>query len=467
MRRTTLLCAGVLAVGLAFLPARAGTLDQLDKELTALAARATKSVVTVTGELKIAIPPGPVPGWPATDVTARRLTSSGVVYDEKGHIVTVASAVGPGRKLTVTLSDGRQVPAKLVGRDLASNLAVLKVEAEGLTPAVWGSSADVRPGAVVMAVGSSFGMGPNVTLGMVSAVGRSVAGHADLIQITAPINPGDSGGMLVNARGELIGIVTATFGRAPSSDWLRRFMKDFPEKLRNWKPGVPDLSDPGAIDPGGSLEKWRQEFEKRIEELEQRLHTPGADTKEKARGDAPAWVQVYTAAGPGRAVGRAVLADAVDARNVLPRLHLGSQGMNYALPADSVKPVVEQLIKHGKVARGWLGVLIEERADDLPGLVVADVVAGSPAAKAGIARGDRILTIDAVKVDSFAALARTVARRPPGATLKVVLKRGDKDMTVTPLLTEKPEDADVEPPDDVEAAPVPPPVPPRDRDGRM
>lgn len=426
MRHAGMAAAAVLALTAAGMPVRAGSLDDLDRDLRALAEKVTPSVVTVTSEVVFKVKPGPVPGWPIPDWPVNRVTASGVIYDQEGHIVTVASTVPPGRKVTVTLADGTSLPGKLVGRDLASNIAVLKVEAERLAPAAWGTSADVRPGSVVVVVGSSFGMGPSVTLGLVSAVGRSVAGHADLIQITAPVNPGDSGGMLANAKGEVVGIVTATFARAPSGEWLEELLKDLPERLREWRPEVRRVPDWFQFWPLGAPEA-----------------SDGSDRSDRR---------------PPPVAGADVPLAAV-AEAVTQVVRVGSQGMNYALPADEVKLVVDQLIKRGKVARGWLGVMIEERRDNRPGLVVADVVKGSPAAKAGIRVGDRILAVGGVAANSFAQLSRTIARRPPGADLEVRLLRDGREVTVTATLTEKPGAGDPAC-DDMEVVPEPVPVPP-------
>jgi len=414
MRRTVWTVAAALAVLAAGPAAPAGTLDELDRELTALAARVSKSVVTVTSEAAVVLKPGDLPGWPLHQVLGPRTTASGIVYDAAGHIVTVAGSVPPGRRVKVRLPDGRTVTAQVKGRDSASNLAVLKVDVAGLVPAAWGSAGAVKPGSVVLAVGSSFGMGPSVTLGVVSAVGRCVGGHADLIQITAPVNPGDSGGLLVNGRGEVAGIITATLGRAPSGEWLSDFFE-------RWKPGRHGLRD---IIPGSTPDRQ-----------------PAASGVEVGPRYDPVTGEWYIVnEDPGSVI-------------QLSRVHVGSQGMNYALPADTVKAVVDQLIKHGKVSRGWLGVMMEARTDGRPGLVVADVVKDSPAAKAGIKKGDRLLTVAGVKMNRFAQLSREIARKPPGTKVTVEVRRGDETLTLTATLADRPGTVEA-PTGDVEVIPV-------------
>ena len=114
--------------------------------------------------------------------------------------------------IAVTLEDRRQLSAKLVGSDSGTDIALLQVEAEGLTALEFGDSNALEVGDFVVAVGNPFGLGQTVTSGIVSALGRAGLGiesYEDFIQTDAPINPGNSGGALVNVKGELIGINTA------------------------------------------------------------------------------------------------------------------------------------------------------------------------------------------------------------------------------------------------------------------
>ena len=118
------------------------------------------------------------------------------------------------RRFSVTLPDNRELPAKLVGIDTITDLAVVKVDATDLTPLPWGDSSKLRVAEWVLAIGNPFAFSQTVTLGIVSAVNRhdpQLATYSDLIQTDAAINPGNSGGALVNARGELIGINTMIY----------------------------------------------------------------------------------------------------------------------------------------------------------------------------------------------------------------------------------------------------------------
>lgn len=132
------------------------------------------------------------------------------------HVVTVGGNVDlPASEITVVLSDQRSLPATIVGRDPATDIAVLKVDVDGLVPARFGSSEEIRVGQDVVAIGFALGLegAPTVTRGVVSAKNRSIEEQPytipDAIQTDAGINPGNSGGPLVNARGEVIGINTA------------------------------------------------------------------------------------------------------------------------------------------------------------------------------------------------------------------------------------------------------------------
>src|SRR5438105_7828165 len=141
---------------------------------------------------------------------------SGVIVDAKnGYVVTNAHVVKDAREIQITLKDNRRLPAKLVGADPGTDVAVVKVEPNGLVEAKWGDSDTLQVGDFVMAIGNPFGLGQTATSGIVSALGRSglsVEGYEHFIQTDAPINPGNSGGALINLKGELIGINSAIIG---------------------------------------------------------------------------------------------------------------------------------------------------------------------------------------------------------------------------------------------------------------
>jgi len=143
-------------------------------------------------------------------------TGSGVIVDAaRGYILTNNHVIKDAEEVIVTLKDRRQFPAKLVGTDPGTDIAVLQIDAPGLSALRIGDSDALQVGDYVLAIGNPFGIGQTVTSGIVSALGRSglsVEGYEDFIQTDASINPGNSGGALVNLRGELIGINTAIIG---------------------------------------------------------------------------------------------------------------------------------------------------------------------------------------------------------------------------------------------------------------
>ena len=141
---------------------------------------------------------------------------SGVIVSPDGYIITNNHVIDGARELTVTLPDKREFKGKVIGTDPKTDLALIKVEAQGLPSVPWGDSSKLQVGEYVLAVGNPFGLNSTVTLGIVSALGRGRMGitqYEDFIQTDAAINPGNSGGALVNARGELVGINTAIFSQ--------------------------------------------------------------------------------------------------------------------------------------------------------------------------------------------------------------------------------------------------------------
>lgn len=154
------------------------------------------------------------------DAQTRKSTNlgSGVIVSEQGHILTNSHVVEAADEIEVALADTRRAKARVVGTDPETDLAVLKIDLPTLPSILFGQSESVRVGDVVLAIGNPFGVGQTVTLGIISALGRSHLGintFENFIQTDAAINPGNSGGALVDTSGRLIGINTAIYSRAP------------------------------------------------------------------------------------------------------------------------------------------------------------------------------------------------------------------------------------------------------------
>ena len=148
---------------------------------------------------------------------------SGVIVDENGYILTNNHVIQGASEVRVGLRDGRQFPARIVGTDPETDLAVLQTAGGELPVARLGDSDRLRVGDVVMAIGNPFGVGQTVTMGIVSATGRDQLGLASIenfIQTDAAINPGNSGGALINTRGEVVGINTAIYSRSGGSQGI-------------------------------------------------------------------------------------------------------------------------------------------------------------------------------------------------------------------------------------------------------
>jgi serine protease Do len=268
---------------------------------------------------------------------------SGVIVESNGLIVTNNHVVNKADEIRVFLSDKREFKGKLIGTDAKTDIAIVKIEATGLSTIPWADSDQLEVGEYVLAVGSPFGLTQTVTMGIVSAVGRAsmgIAEYEDFIQTDAAINPGNSGGALVNVRGELVGINTAIFSQS-----------------------------------GGSM------------------------------------------------------------------------GIGFAVPSNLSRAVMDQLVRTGKVVRGWLGVAIQDLTPELAtqfgiadtkGVLVSDVMEDSPAKKAGIERADVIVEYDGKSMDSPTHLRNAVAQTSIGRKVSVKLIRDKKPKTIEIAIVEQP-----------------------------
>ncbi|HWS12701.1 MAG TPA: trypsin-like peptidase domain-containing protein, partial [Rhodocyclaceae bacterium] len=264
---------------------------------------------------------------------------SGVIVSPNGFVLTNHHVVEAAEEIEVSMNDGRKLRARIVGTDPESDVAVLQIESASRLPAVtFARPESLQVGDVVLAIGNPFGVGQTVTMGIVSALGRSHLGintFENFIQTDAAINPGNSGGALVDANGNLVGINTAIYSRS-----------------------------------GGSL------------------------------------------------------------------------GIGFAIPVSLARNVMEQIIQTGSVTRGWVGVEVQQITPDLvdslhlasaDGTLIAGVVRGGPADRAGIKPGDVLLAIDGKPVKDPQVMLDTVASLRPGgsASFKVRRDKAEAEVGVT------------------------------------
>ena len=363
------------------------------------------------------------------DPRPRRYTrsslGSGVIVDTDGTIVTNQHVILRGSRIHVTLGDGQEYDAKLVGGDADSDLAVLRIKASERLPAIaMGASSDLMIGETVIAIGNPFGLSHTVTTGVVSAIGRSLRAedrtYTDFIQTDASINPGNSGGPLLNINGELIGINTAIYGKAQGIgfaipvDRVRRNLKElvsYGEVRRGWVGvAVQDLTDALARHFG-----VRQGVV--VTDVDPKSPAAGADLR---RGD------VITKVDGQPVRSEEDFSERVDSRGIGETIALTLRRDDRD---DEVRITAAEFPDDGADDVAWqrLGLAVEA---DRNGLVVRRVRPGSPCARIGLARGDRLLGIGGTALESTAQFRRRIASLRGARSVLLAVGRGDREYHV-------------------------------------
>lgn len=353
------------------------------------------------------------------DSPVARGTGSGVIYSADGAILTNNHVIDHALSISVRLRDGRLLPAKLLGRDPATDLAVIKVEATGLTPAKLADSDNARVGEWVVAIGSPFGLGYTVTTGVLSAKGRGGLGMnqiEDYLQTDASINPGNSGGPLSDLDGRVLGINTMIVGRgagigfAVPANLARRVADQIIKTGRVQRAWIgvgiqdltPELAAAMKVDPRAGV-------------LVNSVNNGGPAQKANVKpGDIIAGVAGKKVS-DGRELVREVIAHEVGQTVQLEIVRDGKRyGTNAVLTARPEAAVPPLPVQQQGVPQAGLGLSVRDispqqasqlglPAKALP--IVTSVAPGSSADRAGLKAGDVIVEADGVQDPTSAQLS--------------------------------------------------------------
>jgi len=348
---------------------------------------------------------------------------SGFIIDRNGVVVTNAHVVEGASRITVTLLDGREIEADLLGLDRDADIAVLKVKATGLPAVPLGHSADLMIGETVIAIGNPFGLSNTVTTGVLSAVGRTVPSErgerlfTDFLQTDASINPGNSGGALVNIQGDVIGINTAIIsgatgiGFAIPADRARRVIDDllrFGELQPLWTGARLVSVDPELARRSGVPVKRGALV------LKVYPDSPAAEAGLREK-------DVIVAIGGHPVAARedvtTALYTAAAGTSLDAEVRRGSQTVRVRL--RGVRPPQGLGLQ---VLEGTVGLTVEPVRG---GLAIRRVASGSVAGQRGLRPGDVILGANGQQLDSVDALGREVLRGLDRGSLLLAVQRGN------------------------------------------
>lgn len=354
---------------------------------------------------------------------------SGVIIDAKeGYIVTNNHVIEEADEILITLKDGRQLEAKKIGTDAESDIALLQVDADDLTAIKVSDSDSLRVGDFAVAIGSPFGLGQTVTSGIVSALGRSglnIENFEDFIQTDAAINSGNSGGALVNLRGELIGINTAILGPnggnvgigfAIPSNMMSNLVKQIVEfgEVRRGVLGVSGRSVNGEIAKAMELETTQGGFVEQVvpDSAAAEAGIQAGDVIIKVNGkNVKSFSELrgkIGSIGAGKKVKLTVIRDG-DEENFTVKL---KQAESANVEAASLHDMLD-------------GAELDNNPDN-KGIDVSDVAQNSPAFAVGLRKGDLITGINRTRIQNIAELRGYLKDRKGVFALNVV--RGKRTM---------------------------------------
>jgi Do/DeqQ family serine protease len=379
------------------------------------------------------------PGSPRTPQAPRREggLGSGVVVSPDGYILTNNHVVDGARQVDVELTDGRTFKAKVIGTDAPSDLAVLKVDAKSLQTLSLGDSDHVRVGDVALAVGNPLGIGQTVTMGIVSAKGRATglgAGSGsfeDFIQTDAPINRGNSGGALVNTRGELIGINSQILSPSGGSIGIGFAIP------ANMAKGIMDQLVSGGAVHRGMLGVTVQGITSDLAASLGLSQVKGALVS-AVNEDSPAEHAGVKRGDVITELNGQPVSDSNSLRNQVSRLKPGTAAGLKIIRGGQEKEVTVKLAELPRTAqddtdapasRGSRDALGLSVTPGESGLEVTGVDPSGPAAEAGLQEGDVLQEVNGTAVKSASAL-RSAVERSQGRPALVLVRRGDQTLYV-------------------------------------
>ncbi|WP_298234434.1 DegQ family serine endoprotease [uncultured Azohydromonas sp.] len=462
-RSTTPEAPATAASAPASAPAAAiGPLPAGANDFTALVKKVGPAVVNVTTVQAARAQPGlPLPpGDPLSEFFRRFMPppdqqperrsqgiGSGFVIDAEGHILTNAHVVADAEEVTVRLADSkREYKARVVGSDTLTDVALLKVDAEGLPVAPIGQSAQLQPGEWVAAIGSPFGFANTITAGIVSATQRSLPDetYVPFIQTDVAVNPGNSGGPLLNMRGEVVGINSQIYSRSGGYMGISfaipiDMAMDIAQQLRTTGRvtrgrlgiGIQEVSEPLA--QSFKLDSARGALVTAVEPgspAAQAGIAPGdviLRFGEQAVADATALPRMVAGTKPGTEVpievwrnGAAATVRATVAAAPNPQVAQASPAAQGAAPKATSVQLGIAVSELPPAARRALGVEY--------GLVVEDLQPG--VARAGMQQGDVIVAVNGQRFGSLEEFQRHLAQAPAGGSVALLVRRGEASLFV-------------------------------------